>query len=163
MQSTYPSTPGLALTSPCPAGPVPARRMRRAGGEPFWLITQPHVVRAALLDQRLTVDNAFASPGHSGFRLPPPLDGNLLGRDGADHARLRRLVAPAFTTRRTRHLYQRIDVVCRRLMARLTAQRRADLVADFAVPLPLTLVADLLSIPQGEQPALTQATRTLLT
>ncbi|MFG2298551.1 cytochrome P450 [Streptomyces sp. NPDC048603] len=137
--------------------------MQGAGGEPFWLITQPHVVRAALLDRRLTVDRAFASAGHSGFRLPPPLDGNLLGHDGADHARLRRFAAPAFTARRTRHLRQRIDAVSRRLLARLTAQPRADLVADYALPLPLTLVTDLLGIPLAEQPALTQATRTLLT
>ncbi|MEV6954531.1 cytochrome P450 [Streptomyces sp. NPDC051183] len=134
-----------------------------ATGSSYWLVTGHDHVRAALVDSRLTVDRSYSGTGYSGFRLPQPLDGNLLGRDGADHARLRRFAAPAFTARSVKGLHHRVEATVRHLLLGLTGRQRADLVAEFAVPLPLTIVADLLGIPSAGRPALTRWTRTMLT
>ncbi|MFJ5546807.1 cytochrome P450 [Streptomyces sp. NPDC093225] len=142
---------------------TPPRRRLAADGSPFWLVTRYADVRAALVDSRLTVNRSYAAHAHGGFHLPRPLDGNLLGRDGADHARLRRFAAPAFAARRTKARHHQVEAATGRLLAGLAGRQAVDLVADFALPLPLTVVADLLGIPSSDRPTLTRWTQTMLT
>ena len=90
---------------------------------------------------------------------PPPdparqhfdaFNGNhMLDSEGEKHTRLRSLVGKAFTPRRVDTLQPRIEAI---LDARLSALGGAfDLVADYAEPLPVTVIAELLGVPQAER------------
>ncbi|WP_246076270.1 cytochrome P450 family protein [Amycolatopsis cihanbeyliensis] len=146
-------------------------RLRQAGsvhrvltpdGLPIWLITGDAEVRAALLDARLALNKAHAHGGYAGFSLPPTLDANLLNRDGADHARLRRLAAVAFTPRRIDGIRDRLDEVVTELADRLAERGTGDLVADYAASIPLRTMGHLLGVPANDQARFAQWTRTML-
>ncbi|MFC4942369.1 cytochrome P450 family protein [Pseudonocardia sp. GCM10023141] len=75
---------------------------------------------------------------------------HLLGANPPDHTRLRRLVSAAFTARRTEALAPRIQEITDALLDGLEAAGPGpvDLVAGFAYPLPITVIAELLGIPE---------------
>lgn len=72
---------------------------------------------------------------------------NLLMVDPPDHTRLRRLVSKAFTPRMIEHLRPQIQQITDDLLDAVHEQGAMDLIADFAYPLPLTVISDLLGIP----------------
>jgi cytochrome P450 len=81
--------------------------------------------------------------------------------DGAAHARLRRLVSPAFTVRRIVQLRPRIEEVAQELIDRLPAAggdggpgngTTVDLIRHFAYPLPSTVLSELVGIPKDDLP-----------
>ena len=76
---------------------------------------------------------------------------NLLETEGADHARLRRLVAAAFGPRRIRDLRDRVRALVEGLLDERMEQRRMDFVADLAAPLPVQVIAELLGWPDQER------------
>ncbi|MFE3558373.1 cytochrome P450 [Streptomyces sp. NPDC059193] len=124
-------------------------------GSPVWLVTHEHDVRRGLADPRFSVDKQHSGSGFKGFSLPPALDANLLNLDGRDHLRLRRLVAQGFTPRHVdamrAHIQSAVDTFVSRLLGRLEADGQADLVAEFASPLPLKIIGDLFVVPAEEQ------------
>ncbi|MEV6522691.1 cytochrome P450 [Longispora sp. NPDC051575] len=116
-------------------------------GQRVWLVVGHEEVRAALADPRLSVDKRHAAPGGwKGLQLPPALDANLLNLDGPDHARLRRLVAGAFTARRVAGLRPGIEATAGALLDAMARRTTADLVADYAAPLPVAVIGDLLGV-----------------
>lgn len=72
---------------------------------------------------------------------------NMLRTDPPDHTRLRRLVSKAFTARRVGELRPRVQEITDRLLDDVVAAGRAELVADFALPLPVTVISELLGVP----------------
>ncbi|MER8042548.1 cytochrome P450 [Streptomyces sp. NPDC094032] len=124
-------------------------------GSPVWLVTTEAEVRAGLTNPLLSVNKKHAGPGFKGFSLPPALDANLLNIDASDHMRLRRLVSKEFTPRRVEQLGGRVREACellaRRVHDRVVSTGEADLVADLAAPLPLTVVGDLLGVPEKDR------------
>lgn len=72
---------------------------------------------------------------------------NLLMVDPPDHSRLRSLVSKAFTPRMIEHLRPQIQQITDDLLDAVQEQGAMDLIADFAYPLPLTVISDLLGIP----------------
>ncbi|MFK0017104.1 cytochrome P450 [Streptomyces sp. NPDC091027] len=124
-------------------------------GAPVWLVTHEHDVRHGLADPRFSVDKQHSGNGFKGFSLPPALDANLLNLDAGDHLRLRRLVAQGFTPRHVdgmrNHIQSAVDTFTRQLLGRLEADGKADLVAEFARPLPLKVIGDLFVVPAREQ------------
>ncbi|MDT0446613.1 cytochrome P450 family protein [Streptomyces johnsoniae] len=82
---------------------------------------------------------------------------NMFTAYGMDHTRLRKLVAPAFTARRTRALAPRIDSLTRDLldtMAAAPAGQPLDLRAAFAQPLPIRVICELYGVPAHLQPGM---------
>jgi len=75
----------------------------------------------------------------------------MLDSDGAEHRRLRTLVRDAFAPHYIARLEPRVQVVADQLLDRLAQQGRVDLVADYAVPLPLTLIAEILGVPERDR------------
>ncbi|UNZ20206.1 cytochrome P450 [Streptomyces sp. 891-h] len=124
-------------------------------GSAVWLVTRDQDVRAGLADARLSVNKAHSNGGYQGFSLPPALDANLLNLDHDDHIRLRRLVAQGFTPRRAEAMRAGIQAVADRLAdglaRRLDNGEAADLVREFTTPLPLTVVGDLLAVPEADR------------
>ena len=83
---------------------------------------------------------AAQNPGGLGFTDPP------------DHTRLRRLLTPEFTGHRLQALVPRIEAVVDARIDALVAQGPpADLVADFAVPVPSQVIGELLGVPEEDR------------
>ncbi|GBD23981.1 Polyketide biosynthesis cytochrome P450 PksS [bacterium HR29] len=76
---------------------------------------------------------------------------SFLRLDPPDHTRLRGLVAKAFTPRRVQELRPRIEAIVDGLLTELEAKGSVDLIHDFAVPLPVTVIAELLGIPPEDR------------
>ncbi|MGW2920970.1 cytochrome P450 family protein [Streptomyces angustmyceticus] len=132
------------------AGPV--HRITAADGNPAWLVTRYDDVRSGLADPRLSLDKRHAAPGgYQGFSLPPALDANLGNMDPPDHTRIRRLVAKAFTPRRVEALRAPTRKTADALLDAMAERGRADLIADYAGPLPITVICDLLGIPHRDR------------
>ncbi|GHJ20229.1 cytochrome P450 family protein [Streptomyces albus] len=130
-------------------------RVALPDGTAVWLVTRDADVRAGLADRRLSVNKAHSTGGYQGYALPPALDANLLNIDHDDHIRLRRLVSQGFTPRRAEAMRAGIQAVADRLAdrleERLESEGTADLVHDFATPLPLTVVCDLFGVPEPDR------------
>lgn len=127
------------------AGPV--HRIAGTDGLPAWLVTRYDDVRQALADPRLSLDKRNAAPGnYRGMALPPALDANLLNMDPPDHTRIRRLVSQAFTPRRIAELREPIRKTSDQLLDAIAPHGRADLIASYAAPLPITVICDLLGV-----------------
>ncbi len=104
-------------------------------------------VRQALADPRLALDKRHALPGnYRGFALPAALDANLANMDPPDHTRIRRLVVRAFTPRRVEQLREPVQRTADDLLDAIAPRGRADLIADYAAPLPITVICDLLGV-----------------
>ncbi|MGY1456295.1 cytochrome P450 family protein [Streptomyces sp. SS8] len=116
-----------------------------------WLVLGHDAVRAALTDPRLRNDIRHSADreddgGHSIGR-------NMLQTDPPHHTRLRRLVAREFTGRRVESLRPRIRRIADDLLDAVSARGRADLVASFAMPLPVAVICELLGVPASDRAA----------
>jgi cytochrome P450 len=80
-----------------------------------------------------------------------PLTRNMLGMDDPDHARLKRLVMAAFTPRRVEQMRQRTALISAQLLDGLAGQPHFDLIADYGLRLPVTVISDLLGVPTADQ------------
>jgi cytochrome P450 len=148
------------------AGPV--HPVRLADGHPAWLVVGYEEARAALNDPRLSKD-MHAALSRSGETVAEGLPGPALARhmlavDPPDHTRLRRLAAPAFSRRRVDGLEGRVRAIVAQLLDDLAARgdEVVDLVADYAFPMPFTVVSELLGIPKPDRADLGRWFRTLL-
>ncbi|MFD7783723.1 cytochrome P450 [Streptomyces nojiriensis] len=131
---------------------APVQRIAGPTGEPAWLVTRYDDVRSALSDPRLSLDKTNAAEGsYRGLSLPPALDANLLNMDPPDHTRMRKLVSRAFTPRRVDALRAPIRRTADGLLDVLGAEGRTDLIAAYAAPLPITVICDLLGIPDDHR------------
>ncbi len=75
----------------------------------------------------------------------------MLQLDPPDHGRLRGLVVRAFTARRVEDMRPRIQQIVDEIIDRLESQGCADLIADFAFRLPVTVICDMLGIPESDR------------
>lgn len=76
---------------------------------------------------------------------------HLLDSEPPKHTRLRSLVGLAFTPRRVEALSGRIEALLDAQLAGLGSSGSFDLVADYAEPLPVTVIAELLGVPPEER------------
>ncbi|MEU7599954.1 cytochrome P450 [Streptomyces sp. NPDC041003] len=149
------------------ADPYPAyRELREQGRAVWWGATGqwlvPHYadVSALLRDRRLgrTYLHRF-SHEEFGREAPPPehepfhvLNGNgLLDLEDPAHARVRRLVAKAFTPRTVERLVPAVQRLAHGLVERLLADGGGDLLATVAEPLPVAVIAELLGVPEADR------------
>jgi cytochrome P450 len=75
----------------------------------------------------------------------------MLQKDPPDHARLRGLVVKAFTARRVEDMRPRIQQVVDQTLDRIIPRGRMDLIEDFAFRLPVTIICDMLGIPEEQR------------
>ncbi|MCT9930789.1 cytochrome P450 [Planotetraspora sp. A-T 1434] len=130
---------------------------------PIWLVTRYDDVKVVLSDPRF-VNNPAGVPGMDvrdlrdqmirARGIPPEyakyvLDG-VLDVDGADHIRLRKLVSRAFTARRVSELRPRVEEITESLLDGLDGV--VDLMERFAYPLPITVICELVGIPEEDRP-----------
>lgn len=113
-----------------------------------WLVVGYEEARAALADPRLAKDG-----GKIGVTF---LDEQLIGKyllvaDPPQHTRLRGLITRAFTMRRVEELRPRIQQITDELLDTMLPHGRADLVDAFAYPLPITVICELLGVPEMDR------------
>ena len=120
-----------------------------------WLVTRYDDALLVLKDERLTKDRRIAiAEGQKAPWMPAmlrPLAQNMLDLDDPDHARLRGLVHKAFTARLIERLRGRIQAICHELLDAAEASGRIDLIGQYALPLPVTIIAELLGIPASDR------------
>jgi cytochrome P450 len=75
------------------------------------------------------------------------LNENMLGHDGPDHRRLRKLVDQAFSRHSVAGMRPRIEALCDGLLDRMAGAAVVDLMEGLARPLPLTVICELLGLP----------------
>ena len=75
----------------------------------------------------------------------------MLQQDPPDHTRLRGLVVKAFTARRVEDMRPRIQQIVDETLDRIAPHGHMDLIADFAFRLPVTVICDMLGIPEEDR------------
>jgi cytochrome P450 len=124
-----------------------------AGGNAVsFAITRYADVSALIKDNRFVKDTANA--GLPPVRVPGfmrPLMRNMLAMDDPDHARLKKLVMTAFTPKRVEMMRERTKAISAQLLDKLAHRDQFDLIADYALPLPVTVISDLLGVPTQDQ------------
>jgi hypothetical protein len=83
----------------------------------------------------------------------------MLQQDPPDHTRLRGLVVKAFTARRVEDMRPRIQQVVDQTLDAIVDQGRMDLIEDFAFRLPVTIICDMLGIPEDHREAFYKGSR----
>jgi len=115
----------------------------------FWVMTRYPDVMAMLRDPRLTKEPiaAFVA-ARFGMAVPPPgLGLSMLDRDPPDHTRLRGLVSKAFTPKALESLRPGIQQIVDDLLADVAGKGQMDLIEEFAYPLPVRVICEMLGVP----------------
>ncbi|MEX2221357.1 MAG: cytochrome P450 [Candidatus Rokuibacteriota bacterium] len=114
----------------------------------FWVLTRYADVMAMLRDPRLIKEPiaAFVA-ARFGMAVPPGLGLSMLDRDPPDHTRLRGLVSKAFTPRALERLRPGIQQIVDDLLAEASGRGSMDLIEEFAYPLPVRVICEMLGVP----------------
>ncbi|WP_082373228.1 cytochrome P450 [Nocardia sp. NRRL S-836] len=116
--------------------------LTRLGGQ--WVTTSHALANTILRDRRFGV--RFADGTYPG--TPNPVSESFLELDPPDHTRLRRLATPAFGPRRIDGYRPRVEKIADALLDRVDGE--FDLMTDFATPLPIAVISELLGIPDAD-------------
>jgi cytochrome P450 len=129
----------------------PLRRVQLPYGESTWLATRYADVKLVLSDPRFSRAAAIGRD-EPRMRPYPTGAGTIKSFDPPEHTRLRRLVATAFTVKRVEQLRPRAQQIADELVdAMLETGAPADLVEDFALPLPIAVICELLGVPFADR------------
>lgn len=153
------------------AGRSPVAEATLPSGDPFWLVSGHDEGRAVLSDPRFSADRFSYHPRIK--QLPEEVRarltddraraGSFINMDPPDHTRYRKLLTGQFTVRRMNHLGARIEeIVTERLDALLAKGNSADLMADFALPVPSLVISELLGVRHADRAEFQQRTASLL-
>ena len=115
-----------------------------------WVVTRYEDVVTVAKDDRFSRDILPLVRWLPGF-VRVPLTRQMLSQDPPDHTRLRKLVSQAFTPGRIERLRDHIQAVCDQLLEAAPPTGSFDLVRNYALPLPLTVIAELLGIPKQDR------------
>ena len=134
----------------------PVVHTRLPDGREAWLVTRYADVVAALKDSRLAKDRRRVHTqrvffDHIAERFFKSLQFTMLDLDPPDHTRLRALVHSAFTPRLVERLRERIQALADQLLDRAADRGGLDLVDEYALPIPATVIAELLGIPVSDR------------
>ncbi|MFB9908249.1 cytochrome P450 [Allokutzneria oryzae] len=182
MEPNAPTTlDGLPLARRCPLDPPeeltrererrPISPMTYPDGHQGWLVTGNAAARALLADQRFSVRAELQHapipievPASMRERSVPP--GLFTRMDDPEHARYRRQLTGQFTVRRIKAMEPMIERIADDLldaMERDTLDRNfADLVADFALPLPSLVICELLGVADADRAGFNDDSKLLL-
>lgn len=125
----------------------------------MWFMSAYDDIAALLRDRRFgrSIEHVMS---RAELGLPPknlayaPFDklsaDSLFDKEPPDHTRLRSLVHKVFTPRRVEDLRGKVELICNNLLDQVEG-RSFDLLEDFAVPLPVTVIAELLGVPEADR------------
>ncbi len=136
---------------------APISRMKFPDGHLGWLVTNYELAREVHADRRFSSRAELQhSPrmvaGQAAAQRPPAKPGMFIAMDAPDHTRYRKLLTGQFTVRRMNQLMPRIEqIVAEHLAAMRASGSPADLVADFALPVPSMVICELLGVPYEDR------------
>ncbi|MFJ6016865.1 cytochrome P450 [Streptomyces sp. NPDC092952] len=116
-------------------------------GMDAWLISRYEDMRHMLADRSLSSRAAGSDhmlPSYDGHE---PLPGFMIQLDGQEHARLRRLLIGEFTVRKMEALRPYVQKITDEHIDAMLAGAGADLVPDFALPIPSKVICEMLGVP----------------
>ncbi|HEX4816275.1 MAG TPA: cytochrome P450 [Nonomuraea sp.] len=125
-----------------------------------WLISRHADVNALLRDRRLgrsylhvATHEEFGRPAEPEFQEPfwRVIRAGMLDVEPPVHTRLRRLVSKAFTPRMVESLRPRVRAIAGSLVDAYVEKGGGDLIAEVAEPLPVTVIAEMLGIPESDR------------
>lgn len=119
-----------------------------------YMITRYDDVAAVFKDPRFSTDMRRRTGGaRSALSRWLPTSVRVLGnqmvtQDDPNHARLKNLVHKAFTPGRVQGLSVRVEAITNELLDRAATRKSIDIVEDFALPLPMTIISEMLGVPE---------------
>jgi cytochrome P450 len=116
-----------------------------------WLVTRYEDVVTVAKDDRFSRDVLSKVRWLPGF-VVVPFTRHMLAQDPPDHTRLRKLVSQAFTPGRIERLRARVQAVSHELLDAAPRTGSFDLIKGYAHPIPFTVIAELLGIPNEDRP-----------
>ena len=136
--------------------PVYHMTLNRPPNHPLWIITRYADVASVLKDERFVKDLKNALPPDqmpkdgwlSGFSRI--MDHNMLTMDAPDHTHLRGLVHKVFTPARVEHMRLRVGQLADELLDKAAKNRHFDLIEYYALPIPLTVICEVLGVPAAD-------------
>jgi cytochrome P450 len=142
----------------CPLAPPPeftewreSAGLQRAmwQGRPTWVVSRYADIRSSLVDPRLSADTIKPRLRAAGVTGEMPV---IFARiDDPEHNRLRRMMARDFTWRRAEAMRPPIQELVDQFLDTMTeGGPPADLVRDFALPVPSLVISQLLGVPYGD-------------
>jgi cytochrome P450 len=146
---------------------APVFRVTLPDRQTAWLVTRYDDVSRVLKDEGFAKDRRNAMTSEQLARQPwipdfvKPLMRNMLDLDGVDHDRLRSLVQKAFTPRLVEQMRPRIQQLTEDLLAALQSRKQIDLIHDYALPLPTTVIAQMLGVPVQDRHRFNRWSKTL--
>lgn len=136
---------------------APVYHVNRAemGGRP-WLLTRYDDCINLTKDDRFTKDmlrrpGGKINPNDIQYQAATSINRHMLTVDPPDHTRLRTLVHKAFTPKMIRELNGRVQQIADGLLDKVEAQGQMEFMNDYAVVIPITVIAELLGIPAEDQ------------
>ncbi len=130
----------------------PLTRIRLPYGGDGWMVTRYEDAKFVLSDPRFSRSVTVGREDIPRLIPEPPEPEGLLSMDPPEHSRLRRLVSKAFTGPRVEQLRPRAQqIVDARLDAIEQMGAPADLVKEFALPVPVTIICEMLGVPAADQ------------
>ncbi len=105
----------------------------------------------------LTTDHRFRRvvEGAATFPMPKALQfmstDSMILKDDPEHLRLRKLVNRAFTPKAIARLTERTDEVTRELLEDFSRGQQIDALADYALPIPVTVISEMVGVPQADR------------
>lgn len=137
---------------------APIHAIRTPEGLPAWLVTGYREAHAMFSDARLS-RNVMQSRQRSrvgmtgAMPLPRQFTTNTVATlDGPEHARLRGFMSHGLSTKRVRPLHRRVEQIVTRLLDDLGESGQTDLMAAIGMPLPITVLCDMLGVPESDRP-----------
>ncbi len=136
---------------------APVHRITLGDKRTVWLVTRYEDAVTVLKDDRFVKDKRTVMSPDQLAREPwipsmlKPLEHNMLDVDAPDHTRLRGLVHMAFTPRLVENMRERIERLTDDLLDAAEARGRMDLIHDYALPLPTTIIAEMLGVPVADR------------
>ncbi|ARF53629.1 cytochrome P450 [Streptomyces gilvosporeus] len=141
-------------------------RSQLSDGKRVWLVTRHEDVRAVLTHPGISSNpqhKGFPNVGNLGVPKQDQIPGWFVGMDSPEHDRFRKALIPEFTVRRVRAMKPAIErTVDAQLDLMLAAGNTADLVADFALPIPSLVISALLGVPPADREFFESRTRVLV-
>jgi cytochrome P450 len=122
-------------------------------GVKVYMITRYEDVQAALKDDRLVKNIDNARPPGLLRKISAGLgfsNSNMLRADPPEHTRLRALAHSAFTPRVVNQMREHIQQIADQLLDAVQPAGRMDLISDFAFPLPITVITEMLGVPTAD-------------